>query len=63
MRRLFGLGPSERTHHQRGRSDGHYADPGQGKRYRSTSRSNRVEYRDARTGREVDRRGRPIYTV
>jgi hypothetical protein len=64
MRRLFGLGPSGQ--HESRRHNVYYEDPGTGRRAVTSGkayRSKQMQYMDKRTGREVDERGRPIYTV
>jgi len=63
VRRLFGLGPAEEHANRR---NVYYADPHSGREASSSGkafRSRKMEFMDARTGREVDRHGRPIYTV
>jgi hypothetical protein len=66
MRRLFGMGPEH--HEQRSRGDVRYLDASHrpatmGKSYGSSKHYGREIYMDTRTGREVDKHGRPVYVV
>jgi hypothetical protein len=74
MRHLFGMGGSGGSHHhsiqwgphESRRHNVYYEDPGSGRRATTMGkpyRSKEMAYMDRASGREVDARGRPIYTV
>jgi hypothetical protein len=63
MKRMFGLGHDQ---HEARKHTVYYEDPRTHRRAVSNGkacRTREMQYMDARTGREVDREGRPIYTV
>jgi hypothetical protein len=64
MRGLFSGGGS--SQHESRRQNVYYEDPVTRRRATSVGKAHRsqpIRYMDRNTGREVDERGRPIYTV